>query len=94
MATVHIPAHWRDLTGGRATIEVPGGTLQRVLDGIVREAPALGAVLLDGATVPWALQPIFGTRGFLNPIVAAAAMAISSVSVMTNSLRLRHARID
>ncbi len=51
-------------------------------------------VLLGGAEVPWLLRPIFWTRGFLNPIVAAAAMAISSVSVMTNSLRLRHARID
>ncbi len=51
MATVHIPAHWRDLADGRATIDVPGGTLQHVLDGIVREAPALGAVLLDGSTL-------------------------------------------
>ena len=51
-------------------------------------------VVLDGAAVPAVLQPIFGERGFLNPIVAAGAMAISSVSVMTNSLRLRRARID
>ena len=44
--------------------------------------------------VPAALEPVFGTRGFLNPIVAAAAMASSSVSVMTNSLRLRGARVE
>jgi P-type Cu+ transporter len=44
--------------------------------------------------VPGVLRPIFGERGFLNPIVAAAAMASSSVSVMTNSLRLRGARVE
>ncbi len=50
--------------------------------------------VLGGASVPAVLRPIFGTTGFLNPIVAAVAMAFSSVSVMTNSLRLRRARID
>ncbi|TAK78913.1 MAG: copper-translocating P-type ATPase [Dehalococcoidia bacterium] len=50
--------------------------------------------ILDGAAVPGVLRPVFGARGFLNPIVAAAAMAFSSVSVMTNSLRLRRVRID
>ncbi|MCY4454890.1 MAG: heavy metal translocating P-type ATPase [Chloroflexi bacterium] len=52
------------------------------------------ALLFDGASTPTALRPIFGEHGFLNPIVAAAAMALSSVSVMANSLRLRRARLD
>ncbi len=41
------------------------------------------------AGVPTALQPILGDYGFLNPILAAAAMALSSVTVVSNSLRLR-----
>ncbi|MYE33156.1 MAG: copper-translocating P-type ATPase [Chloroflexi bacterium] len=52
------------------------------------------ALLFEDASVPVVLRPIFGEHGFLNPIVAAAAMALSSVSVMANSLRLRGARLD
>jgi sulfur-carrier protein len=47
VATVHIPAHWRDLTGGRDKIDVPAGTLKRALEGLALEAPALAAVLFE-----------------------------------------------
>jgi P-type Cu+ transporter len=53
------------------------------------------AFIYNAAGVPVAaglLYPFFGI--LLSPIIAAAAMSLSSVSVIGNSLRLRHARLD
>jgi Cu+-exporting ATPase len=52
------------------------------------------AFVYNAAGVPIAagvLYPVFGV--LLSPIIAAAAMALSSVSVIANALRLRAARI-
>lgn len=53
------------------------------------------AFIYNAAGVPiaaGALYPFFGV--LLSPIIAAAAMALSSVSVIANSLRLRGAKLD
>jgi Cu+-exporting ATPase len=55
-------------------------------------AGALYPFFADG-TVPDLLRPFFGEYGFLNPVLAAAAMAVSSVTVLGNALRLRRIKL-
>jgi P-type Cu+ transporter len=49
--------------------------------------------IFANGTVPEVLRPALGEYGFLNPVLAAAAMALSSVTVLTNALRLRRAKV-
>jgi Cu+-exporting ATPase len=47
---------------------------------------ALGVPIAAGV-----LYPVFGL--LLSPMIAAAAMSISSVSVISNALRLKHTKL-
>jgi Cu+-exporting ATPase len=53
------------------------------------------AFLYNGLGIPLAAGAVYPlTGGLLDPMLAAAAMSLSSVSVIANSLRLRHTRLE
>jgi Cu+-exporting ATPase len=80
------------LIGGDLRGIVTGVALSRKTVGVIKQglfwAFAYNVVLIPVAI--GALFPFFGV--LLNPVLAAAAMAMSSVSVVTNALRLRRFR--
>jgi Cu+-exporting ATPase len=79
-----------DLRGIVRAIELSRKTMRNIRQNLFFALVynALGVPLAAGVLVP-----IFGMRALLNPMVAAAAMSFSSVSVIANALRLRTARL-
>jgi Cu+-exporting ATPase len=78
-----------DLRAVVAAVELSRATL-RVVRQNLGWAFGYNVVLLPVAA--GVLYPLLGPAGLLSPIYAGAAMALSSVSVVTNSLRLRRFR--
>ena len=103
METAPITLMGGDLRGVAAAIALSGATIRTIKQNLfwaffynTALIPVAAGVLYPifaGGGVPLPLQPFLGEVGFLNPILAAAAMAISSVTVVSNSLRLRGSRL-
>ena len=74
---------FNSVTGGRVRGNVAG---KDVVVGKLNRYNTLGVPVAAGA-----LYPFFG--GLLSPIIAGAAMSLSSVSVIGNAWRLRKARL-
>src|ERR671931_187402 len=87
-----------DVAMAASDITLIGGDLHNIVTGIALSRKTVGAIkqglfwafaynVLLIPVAMGALYPLF--QVLLNPVLAAAAMAMSSVSVVTNALRLR-----
>jgi Cu+-exporting ATPase len=95
-------------TGSKVAIESAGVTLLKGdLQGLVRARRLSRATMTNirqnlafafiynAAGIPIAAGALYPTFGLLlSPIIAAAAMALSSFSVIANAMRLRAAQLD
>jgi Cu+-exporting ATPase len=92
-----------DVRGVARAIELSKATVRNIKQNLfwafaynVALIPVAAGVLyplFSEGTVPEILSPVLGEYGFLNPVLAAAAMALSSVTVLSNALRLRRAKV-
>jgi len=88
-----------DLTGAVTAIALSKRTLRTIKQNLfwafaynVALIPVAAGILylvFGHSGTPAGLRFFFGEYGFLNPVLAALAMAFSSVTVVSNSLRLR-----
>jgi P-type Cu+ transporter len=92
-----------DVRGVARAIELSKATVRNIKQNLfwafaynVLLIPVAAGILYPffaGGTVPDLLRPFLGEYGLLNPVLAAAAMALSSVTVLGNALRLRRVKI-
>jgi len=91
-----------DLTGTATAISLSKRTMRTIKQNLfwafaynTALIPVAAGVLylaFGNSGVPSGLHFVLGNYGFLNPILAAAAMAASSITVVSNSLRLKRFR--
>ena len=105
METAHITLMSGDVRGIIKTIRLSQATMRTIHQNLFW-AFAYNVILIPVAAgifypvfqsmggVPTGIHWLFGEKGFLQPILAAGAMAMSSVSVVTNSLRLKTISLD
>ena len=99
METAEITLVHGDLNGIMKMLELSKATMRTIKQNLfwafgynaalVPIATGLLYIIFSDKTVPDILQPMLGDFGFLNPMAAAAAMAVSSFTVVSNSLRLQ-----
>jgi Cu+-exporting ATPase len=88
-----------DLTGVATAISLSKRTMRTIKQNLfwafayntalIPVAAGVLYLVFGNTGVPSGLRFVLGEYGFLNPILAAAAMAASSITVVSNSLRLR-----
>lgn len=72
MALVYIPALLQGLTGGRASVEVPGATVREVVTNLDQAWPGLAERLVDGSrlrsNISVAVDGEVSPMGLLEPV--------------------------
>ena len=99
IATAPITLISGDLRGVPKAIKLSRGTLRTIKQNLfwafayntalIPVAAGILYLVFGVGGVPSGLNFILGENGFLNPMLAAAAMAASSITVVSNSLRLK-----